>query len=294
MLQLEDACIRQQPRPGGHGVAHIGAVGPGADASRAADMARSAMGAGRGPGSRRVAADDEIHRPAVPSQPLERTGDAPPEESDGRQRQGRTVAVGPFGVAGSPSEADAAFVERIPGRELLAGERPVVRHPVFGEHPEISGPESGGMSRPVDRAPADPVAEHRFDRRRIVLDRVVGGGAPDIRVGAQRTLQQVCTGGFVGRHPGVVEPVSTLYADDPETGAGQPPSGRGASWSGADNRYIGRDVGVHEELAPVRWSVYLYNKLTCYPIDAALLNGGIREVAAKREANRSASAVEDR
>ena len=152
---------------------------------------------------------------------------------------------GPRGSPGPPREADAPLVERVPGCKLVIRERPVVRHPVVREHPEVLRPKTRRMGCPVDRAAADTVADEGLDGGRVVLNRVVGCPATNVRVGVESPFREPRALGRVGRDTGVVEPTSTLDAHDPHPGRRQPPGGRGAGRPGADDGDLGRDVSAH-------------------------------------------------
>ena len=212
MFEGENPRVGQQPRAGGQRVVQVGTVRAGPDPRRAPDVTVPAVRAPLRSGVNRVPAHHEVDRPAVPAELGECAGDALAGRADGGEGKRRPLARGTEGVSGAPGKPDPPFVELVPRRKLVAGHRPVVRHPVLGEYPEVLRPIARRVRRPPERPAADAVSDEWLDRRLVVLDRVVRGRAPDVRIGVERAGVESGAFELVGGDDGVVEPPAALDA----------------------------------------------------------------------------------
>ena len=204
-----------------------------------------------------IAPNNEIDRPTMPAESPEGLGNAGSDGADRRQRQRLVREIGAVRVTWPPSQTYALLVEREIGIEFRIGERPIFRDAVIGEDAEILRPETGRMGRPVDRAAADTIADHWLYRRAIVFDRVVRGAAPQIGIGILRPLGQARPRCRVTRHLPVVEPVTTLDADNAQPGGRQSPCRCRTGWPRPDHSDVEIEFTVHRILIQCPWICFV-------------------------------------
>ena len=84
----------------------------------------------------------------------------------------------------TPGHAHHAVVEVEEGLERGVVDGPVVGHAVEAPHAKVRGAEAREVGAPVDRAPAHGAVHQRRDRRPRVVDRIVLGQPPHVRLGA--------------------------------------------------------------------------------------------------------------
>ena len=161
-------------------------------------------------------------------------------KTQGRHRPGRARRIG--GITVDAGATHHLVVQVVVLLQVLIAQRPVVGNAIQGFDFEIRGVQPGAVGGPVNRAPANGVEHERGDRRISVVDRIVLGPAPDIRIKRPvcqpAVLPVVVVGDVVGR----VGPAALLKANDVQIRPAQAPRNGGARRSGADYQDIRRPV----------------------------------------------------
>src|SRR5438874_6477075 len=181
--------------------------------------------------------DSGIGGPPVPSQPVHRFPQYRARAPD-RQRGHWRISRRNTGIAGQTGDPHHPVILLEERDQRLVLDRPVLRHAVEAPYTEIGWMQAREMRRVHDRAAANAIEVDDFDRRVVVVDRVILGPGTDIgargEVAEEARLPVPASAGVRRR----VHPAALFEAEDVHLCFGETPGYGCTGCACADNEHV--------------------------------------------------------